>query len=275
MTLREFSIEFDVMYNNISSNQAPGLDEYEKSVFLTRAQNMLLKEYFSPLTDAQGGGFDGSRKRQYDFTPLIVAIAPEFYGTLKEEPQLAPYVLKEDSQIFQFNSPDKRFLLPVNERAVDDDGKEYTVIPINYIEYQKLSSKPYKYPLKGLIWRVFFNDQDSDTTSSDYNGAPKKFYIELVGNYKKTKKQIDSLGREQIINTPLKYYIKYVKKPEPIILEDLDSYGNNLIIDGKNKQQNTDMPEETHYEILERAVTLAKLAWGGTTAAQARQQQQQ
>lgn len=34
---REFSDEFDVLFNNISSNQAPGLDQYEKSLFLTRA----------------------------------------------------------------------------------------------------------------------------------------------------------------------------------------------------------------------------------------------
>ncbi len=33
----EFSSEFDVLYNNITSNQAPGLDDYEKSVFLTKA----------------------------------------------------------------------------------------------------------------------------------------------------------------------------------------------------------------------------------------------
>ena len=38
MTLQEFSNEFDILYNNIMSNQAPGLDEYEKSVFLTKAQ---------------------------------------------------------------------------------------------------------------------------------------------------------------------------------------------------------------------------------------------
>lgn len=33
----EFSNEFDVLYNSITSNQAPGIDEYEKSVFLTEA----------------------------------------------------------------------------------------------------------------------------------------------------------------------------------------------------------------------------------------------
>ena len=37
MTIQEFSSEFDVQYNNIASNAAPGLDEYEKSVLLTRA----------------------------------------------------------------------------------------------------------------------------------------------------------------------------------------------------------------------------------------------
>jgi hypothetical protein len=37
MTNPEFSDEFDIYYNNITSNQAPGLNEYEKSVFLTEA----------------------------------------------------------------------------------------------------------------------------------------------------------------------------------------------------------------------------------------------
>ena len=37
MTNQEFSNEFDILYNNVASNQAPGLDEYEKAVFLTNA----------------------------------------------------------------------------------------------------------------------------------------------------------------------------------------------------------------------------------------------
>ena len=37
MTIQEFSSEFDVQYNNIASKAAPGLDEYEKSIFLTKA----------------------------------------------------------------------------------------------------------------------------------------------------------------------------------------------------------------------------------------------
>lgn len=43
----EFSIEFDILYNNISSNKAPGLNEYEKSVFLTKAQEQIVTELYS------------------------------------------------------------------------------------------------------------------------------------------------------------------------------------------------------------------------------------
>ena len=63
MTLPEFSNQFDVLYNNISSNQAPGLDEYEKSLFLTKAQSDLIKEYFNNKLDGSNNGFDGSQKR--------------------------------------------------------------------------------------------------------------------------------------------------------------------------------------------------------------------
>lgn len=60
MTTTEFSNEFDILYNNITSNQAPGLDEYEKSVFLTRAQEDILKGYFNPKTNKIQEGFDSS-----------------------------------------------------------------------------------------------------------------------------------------------------------------------------------------------------------------------
>ena len=33
MNIVETSQEFDVLYNNIKSDKAPGVDEYEKSVF--------------------------------------------------------------------------------------------------------------------------------------------------------------------------------------------------------------------------------------------------
>ena len=70
MTCEEFSNEFDILYNNVMSNQAPGLDEYEKSVFLTRAQDDIVKRYFTPKGNKDFEGFDSSLKRNVDFSTL-------------------------------------------------------------------------------------------------------------------------------------------------------------------------------------------------------------
>ena len=71
MTNSELSNEFDVLYNSITSNQAPGLDEYEKSVFLTKAQDEITKSYFNPKTNKTQEGFDGNEKRQIDFSMIL------------------------------------------------------------------------------------------------------------------------------------------------------------------------------------------------------------
>ena len=47
MTTQEFSIEFDILYNNLASNTAPPIDEYEKSVLLTKAQSDIVLELYS------------------------------------------------------------------------------------------------------------------------------------------------------------------------------------------------------------------------------------
>jgi hypothetical protein len=77
MTNLEFSNEFDVLYNNITSNQAPGLDEYEKSVFLTKAQDEIVKAYFNPRLNKTQEGFDGNEKRQIDFSMIMRSVKYE------------------------------------------------------------------------------------------------------------------------------------------------------------------------------------------------------
>ena len=79
MLAEEFSQEFDILYNNISSNQAPGLTEYEKSVFLTKAQDEIIKNYFTgkPNGNKYQEGIEDSAKRYSDFSCLItVATIP-------------------------------------------------------------------------------------------------------------------------------------------------------------------------------------------------------
>ena len=76
MTNQEFSNQFDVLYNNVMSNQAPGLDEYEKSVFLTKAQNEIVLSYFNPKGNKYTEGFDGNERRQIDFS-MLTRVATE------------------------------------------------------------------------------------------------------------------------------------------------------------------------------------------------------
>lgn len=63
MSPQEFSSEFDILYNNVMSNLASSIDEYEKSVLLTKAQEELIKNYFNPLGNKYGQGMDNSPKR--------------------------------------------------------------------------------------------------------------------------------------------------------------------------------------------------------------------
>jgi signal-transduction protein with cAMP-binding, CBS, and nucleotidyltransferase domain len=62
------------------------------------------------------------------------------------------------------------------------------------------------------------------------------------------------------------YNMRYVKRPRPIILVNLKSsnLGSTLSIDGEQTAMTSELPEELHEEILQRAIELAKAAWTAT-----------
>lgn len=227
MTRQEFSNEFDVLYNNISSNQAPGLDEYEKSVFLTKAQYEVLKNYFNPKGNKYQEGFDGSQKRQIDFSKLIAVMA--YSG---EQTSSTGFLGKKPG-VYRVKWPTDVFIV-INEFVdVIREGKNYQlqVIPIRYDEYIRVCSKPYKHPLKNQAWRILA-------------GAEGTYLI--IGPLN----SMDSNG----------YRIRYIRKPKPIILETLP---DNLTIDGTSDATDCELDSELHPEILQRAVELAKAAYAG------------
>ena len=419
MTNSELSNEFDVLYNNITSNQAPGLNEYEKSVFLTKAQSQLVNEYFNNRTDGFGGGFDGSQKRQYDFSSLTRVANLFEVNTFKERISNLEKLDKR-SKVYLFPH---NYYLAVNE-VLSDDSKQYSVIPLTHTEYQRLMLKPYNMPVKKAAWRMFTDKKncnycrelaDSDAKhNADYvimsSWADQKrnlsvnIYMPEVINLKDTDIKADaktfningvdytiSISDEAIVfknsgsifkiecngswrdqtstyyavvglqaktlgqtttanskyddeevmkfiqlgfslfdkyvrsskenleeyevykvgsrldyfqmcsapsrfenfvkkegktfttkiiqvpmaeiigkfeNTPT-YQLRYIKTLNPIILENLSEYGEDISIDGIDTKSECELPEETHQEILERAVTLAKIAWQGGTMTQA------
>lgn len=224
MSNQEFSDQFDVLYNNITSNQAPGLDEFEKSVFLTKAQDEIVKAYFNPRLNKPQEGFDDNEKRQIDFSMIM---RTKTYSSFTA----ATFDNKSNSKRVAL---DKDIMMFINEFAdVTRDGKSVrlTVIPLDYREYSRLMSKPYKRPLQYQAWRILDN-------SNSVNNA------ELV------------IGPN---DTLTKYSIRYVKRPRAIILDTLDG----VSLDGISTKQECELDPILHPEILQRAVELAKAAYTG------------
>ena len=230
MSVEEMDNMFDVLYNNITSNQAPGLNAYEKSVFLTKAQDEILKNYFNPKSKGNNTqeGFDGSAKRQVDFSMLTArqsVNAPDAF---------------EDA-IFDTRSNSKSTSLPSNMMmAINEmvtvtrgttEGVLLQVVPIKFDEYSRLMSKPFKRPLKYQAWRLINND---------------------------TKNKVDIIVGPS--DTITGYTIRYIKRPNPIIVSDLDG----LSIEGKSTATECELDSILHEEILQRAVELAKVAWTNT-----------
>lgn len=230
MTIQEFSNEFDVLYNNIMSNQAPGLDEYEKSVFLTKAQSEIIKNYFNPKGNKYQDGFDSSQKRQVDFSKLMKTYASS--GTIPTSTSFFGNV----TGAYKINWPTDVFVV-VNE-VVDvtkkDDNRKYRlqVIPIKYDEYLRVSSKPYKQPLKNQAWRIINGENDINLIVGHLNSV-----------------------------SPNGYHMRYIKHPQPIILESL--VGSDLSINNEKNEMGCELDPEIHPEILQRAVELARAAYAG------------
>lgn len=292
MKPEEMDNMFDVLYNNITSDQAPGLNAYEKSVFLTKAQDEILKNYFNPKSkgNTTQDGFDGSAKRQVDFSMLTTVATTstvtysytlvsdktdkngnpvysrletsvstpqstnsyiEAYDSegnvLKDESGNILYVRNEGTDISGFNTPlfdtrqnsksitlPSRLMFAINEMVeVSRDNKTVLlqVIPVKFDEYSRLMCKPYKRPLKYQAWRLTNNDV---VNKADIVVGPS--------------------------DTLTKYTIRYVRRPNPIIVSNLDG----LTIEGKGDTLACELDPILHEEIVQRAVELAKIAWTNT-----------
>lgn len=233
MTNLEFYNEFDVLYNNITSNQAPGLDEYEKSVFLTRAQDDIIKAYFNAKSNKVQEGYDGSEIRQADFSKLTKTEEfTTFNNALFDDNENSKSVSLKDNVYLIINE-----YLTVN-RKIDNKtvSKRLTVLPINYTKYNTLMSKPFKYPLKSNAWRLIGSDDSGKIA-------------ELI------------VGPNDIIT---KYKIRYIIKPTPIILKDL----GDLKIDNLSIATECKLDPILHHDILQRAVELAKATYIGDLSSQ-------
>lgn len=220
MTIEEFSNEFDLLYNNIMSNNAPGLSEYEKSVFLTQAQESLILEIYN--------GNNISRN-SFESTELITNSLNSLVKQVRLHDKLRKDGISKNSVFFSL--PEDLWIITYESASIKvtssggEEIRDVIVKPITQDVYYSTSENPFRKDNGRRVLRLL-RDNDS----------------ELISDYK-----IES------------YLVRYISRPSPIILEDISEYG--VTINGDTNRQECRLNSVIHRQILERAVTMAKMAW--------------
>jgi len=132
MTALEMSSELDVIYENINKGGAPGLDGYEKSVILTHAQEMYVKEVLK--TDPSGERF-----------PILI-------NTYTNSSPVAG-VFDSSASVFTI-VPHLKILNEEIKATVNTKQTRITVLPISPEEFTKNRASAYKYPPRRRAWRL-------------------------------------------------------------------------------------------------------------------------
>ena len=227
MTLQEFSVEFDILYNNISSNQAPGLTEYEKSVFLTQAQEAIVLDLYK----GTGGDSFESTEEVTRYLNTLVKTATLTQDDVKETPILNAKRFKFDEDV----KKELMFILYQSAQIYTDVLKSQTrdviVVPTTLDKVYKEMQNPFKRSNNNRVLALSSED-----------------CIDLI-----TDKDIKE------------FYIKYLKRPSPIILPN--SLEGGLSINGITNsysylpEDTIELPASTHRSILLRAIQLAQMVW--------------
>lgn len=192
MTPSEFELEFDLLYNNINSNKAPGIDIYEKSVFLTKAQEAVVTSLYSTFEkDEATREYLSSLIKVVTFKNGTVKTSNDGYIT--KSPHY--YTLPKDLMFIVYED-----ILPQNEICWN---KNITVKAVQMNDLPKMLDNPFTGPNSRQAIRVNLNDGNGNDCVEIYSSYPEFWY---------------KLG--------------YISKPEPIILYTQNDYCGNLTIDG-------------------------------------------
>ena len=227
MTTQEFSDAFDTLvssyrrfkdFDNKEILDSIEFNEYEKSYFLTKAQDELVIALYNGR-NVSGESFESTEELRRYLSNLI------------KEVRLQP-ITNTSGLVIGIGSNSKFFTLPqdlwyITYEAVDIDGARCSalspmdVYPVTQDDYNKTKRNPFRGANDRRALRLDLSDG----------------VIEIVCKY--------------IVKD---YYVRYLRKPKPIVLVNMP---NNLTIDGVGKKSECELHEALHQRILERAVTEA------------------
>lgn len=218
MTNKEFSDGFSTLLNSFGVTPNITLDEYEKSTFLTNAQEQLIINIYSGRNVIYGKSFEQTEEIRRYLSNLV-----ETYETsTKVTGKLG---LSQDSVFFEI--PQDTWFITYEVAFLKDsrlgclDGIEASVVPLPQDDLYRAKDNPFRGPSKDRVLRL---DIKSDLA-------------ELISKY-----NVD------------KYLMRYISQPTPIILVDLP---DGLSINGISTESECELNPVVHRAILERAVQLA------------------
>lgn len=164
MTLQEISQEFDLLYNNISSNQAPGLTEYEKSVFLTQAQEALILDLYKGVT---GDSFETTEEVTRYLNSLVTT-----YN-----------VSQLNSNDFMLSVKETKITLPDNllfitYQAAKANDRDVIVVPTNQDSLFNELKNPFKGPNKNRV--LCISEENMNTIYS--KGDIQRYYMKYIAH---------------------------------------------------------------------------------------------
>lgn len=231
MTTEEFSDAFDTLVNSAANvdnfdsiDSTLKFDEYEKSYFLTKAQEEVVRELYTGK-NRFGESFEKTEELRRLLNNLIVThkqpLSEENYNNL---------ALTDKSYLIPIFD-DVMYIIYEAVRLRDDSlgcysGTVVNVQPITHDEYNKIKDNPFRGPTRYKALRLDTNDNQPTNC------------VEIISKYSCDE-----------------YIVRYLKKLNPIILVDLGD--SNVSIDGKTEKKDCELNSILHEYILERAVDMA------------------
>lgn len=216
MDVQELSNLFDTLLQPYITKDILGeqntlaFDEYEKSIFLTKAQEQIVLELYQELEQSE-------ENRKY----LSNLIKTGNYVPVGEQDET---LINNTFKSYKVEIEDSVLFMIYEQCTLSDEnncinGRIVSVVPTIHDDLDKVLKNPFKSPNNRKVIRLDFDNK-----------------IELISKY-------------NISN----YKVRYLKKPNPIILVKLE----DLNIDKKQEVSNGETNPILHERIVQRAVQLA------------------
>lgn len=217
MNAKEFSNTFDTLLQpyitkeSFSEQNNLAFDEYEKSIFLTKAQEQIVLELYQELEQSE-------EVRKY----LSNLIKTANFAPIGEQDES---LINNTFKSYKVELRDTILFMIYEQCTLSDEnncinGRIVSVVPTIHDDLDKVLKNPFKSPNSRKVIRLDFDNK-----------------IELISKY-------------NISN----YKVRYLKKPNPIILVKLE---DNLSIDNSAEVSSGETNPILHERIVQRAVQLA------------------